>query len=222
MPEQAAGASYGDSMIIAAAGVDPRNGRPFVDLEPTVGGWGAWQGSDGEGGLINNVNGSLKDLPDRGAGDEVTRCGSPSTRFRPDSGGPGQWRGGNGIIREYESLADCVVSLWFERSRTPAWGLFGGADAQRPEVVINPGRDDEVRTLKANAREAQGRRRRPPRCREAAAASERSPNAPAKTSPTTSSTVSSPRTSPRRTTATKDPSADGSHQEKKGLYEFSI
>src|SRR5204862_520530 len=65
---------------------------------------------------------------------------------------PGQWRGGNGVVREYEFLADCVVGLWFERSKTPAWGLFGGSEAQGPEVVFNPGRNDEVRTLKANAR----------------------------------------------------------------------
>ena len=63
LPEQAAGASYGDSMVIGLSGIDPRDGRPWLDLEPTVGGWGAWQGSDGEDGLINNVNGSLKDLP---------------------------------------------------------------------------------------------------------------------------------------------------------------
>ena len=50
MPEQAAGASYGDSMVISLSGIDHRNGRPWLDLEPTVGGWGAWNGSDGEAG----------------------------------------------------------------------------------------------------------------------------------------------------------------------------
>jgi N-methylhydantoinase B len=101
--------------------------------------------------MINNVNGSLKDLPI-----EMLETRYPfrinEYSIRPNSGGPGQYRGGNGVVREYEFLADCVVGLWFERSKTPAWGLFGGSDAQGPEVVINPGRRDEVRTLKANAR----------------------------------------------------------------------
>lgn len=151
MPEQVAGASHGDSMIITTAGFDPRFGRNFVTMEATVGGWGAWQNSDGESAMINNVNGSLKDLPI-----EMLETRYPfrinEYSIRPNSGGPGQWRGGNGVVREYEFLADCSLGLWFERSKTPAWGLFGGSDARGPEVVINPGRTDELHTLKANAR----------------------------------------------------------------------
>jgi len=151
MPERVASASHGDSMIITAAGFDPRFERDFVTMEATLGGWGAWQGADGESAMINNVNGSLKDLPI-----ELMETRYPlrinEYSIRPDSGGPGKWRGGNGVVREYEFLADCVVGLWFERSTTPAWGLFGGADATGPEVVFNPGRSDEMRALKANAR----------------------------------------------------------------------
>lgn len=150
LPERSAAASYGDSMIIGLAGVDHRNGRPWFDLEPTVGGWGAWHGSDGEDGLINNVNGSLKDLPI-----EVLETKYPLRLthygFRADSGGAGRWRGGNGVVREY--TIDCEQAelfLWFERSVTPAWGLFGGHDATPPVVVVNPGRDDERRLLKAS------------------------------------------------------------------------
>jgi N-methylhydantoinase B len=150
LPEQAAGASYGDSMVISMSGLDPRSGQPWLDLEPTVGGWGAWQGSDGESGLINNVNGSLKDLPI-----EVFETKFPMRlteyAFRADSGGAGRWRGGNGIVREYRVGCDeLTLYLWFERSKTPGWGLFGGGDATPPIVVINPGRDDERRMLKAS------------------------------------------------------------------------
>ena len=149
MPARVAGASHGDSMIILTSGIDPRVGREFVSLEATLGGWGAWEGSDGESALINNVNGSLKDLPI-----EVHETRYPwritEYSIRPDSGGSGRWRGGNGVVREYEAQTDMSVSLWFERSRQPAWGLFGGQDAIGPEVIINPGRPDERRTLKAN------------------------------------------------------------------------
>ena len=34
---------------------------------------------------------------------------------------------------------DTEMSLWFERSANPAWGLFGGQDGAPPEVIINPG-----------------------------------------------------------------------------------
>ena len=150
VPDQAAGASYGDSMVIGIAGVDHRNGRPWFDLEPTVGGWGAWRGSDGEDGLINNVNGSLKDLPI-----EVLETKYPMRMthygYRVDSGGAGRWRGGNGIIREYTLDGEqAELFLWFERSVTPAWGLFGGSQATPPVVVVNPGRSDEQRMLKTS------------------------------------------------------------------------
>jgi N-methylhydantoinase B len=149
LPAKVAGASHGDSMIVLTSGTDPRFGREFVSLEATVGGWGAWEGSDGESALINNVNGSLKDIPI-----EVYETRYPwrinEYRIRPDSGGSGTWRGGNGVIREYEAQCDCSLSLWFERSRQPAWGLFGGEDAIGPEVIINPGRPDERRMLKVN------------------------------------------------------------------------
>ena len=58
------------------------------------------------------------------------------------------------MLREYEFLADGVFSLWFERSKTPAWGLFGGNDATGPDVVINPGTPEEEHMLKVNAHRA--------------------------------------------------------------------
>ncbi|MET9653335.1 hydantoinase B/oxoprolinase family protein [Streptomyces sp. NPDC006460] len=59
LPEKAAAASYGDSMIVQFTGVDPRTDKLFVSQEATVGGWGAWHAGDGETCLINNVNDSL-------------------------------------------------------------------------------------------------------------------------------------------------------------------
>ena len=62
-------------------------------------------------------------------------------RIRPDSGGAGRFRGGHGVIREFAfDCEEAYVSLWWERSRTPAWGLAGGADGAGPDVVVNPGR----------------------------------------------------------------------------------
>jgi len=150
VPARAAAASYGDSMIVQFTGTDPRNGRLFVSQEATVGGWGAWQTDDGESCLINNVNGSLRDMPV-----EVLETLFPvrvtEYAVRPDSGGAGRTRGGNGVVREYRFEADQNLSLWWERSVTPAWGVFGGGEGAPPRVVLNPGRDDERELLKVNA-----------------------------------------------------------------------
>lgn len=150
LPDRAAAASYGDSMIVQFVGTDPRSGRPFISQEATVGGWGAWNDSDGESCLINNVNGSLRDMPI-----EVLETLYPVRveryGIREGSGGNGRRRGGDGVVREYTFLADQTLSLWWERSRTPAWGLFGGGAGAAPAVRLNPGSSTERFILKVNA-----------------------------------------------------------------------
>ena len=147
--ELSAAAHYGDSMVIFIGGVDPRNNFPFLSVEPTCGGWGGFEGSDGADALINNVNGGFKDLPI-----EVFESKYPVSifnyGFRENSGGPGKYRGGLGLYREYTINTDGFVSLWFERSVTPAWGLFGGKDGLPPNVNIKIPNEDEKNLLKAN------------------------------------------------------------------------
>ena len=147
--ELSAAAHYGDSMVIFIGGVDPRNNFPFLSVEPTCGGWGGFKGSDGADALINNVNGGFKDLPI-----EVFESKYPVSifnyGFRENSGGLGKFRGGLGLYREYTINTDGFVSLWFERSVTPAWGLFGGKDGLPPNVNIKIPNEEEKNLLKAN------------------------------------------------------------------------
>ena len=144
-----AAAHYGDSMVIFIGGVDPRTNFPFLAVEPTCGGWGAFENNDGASGLINNVNGGFKDLPI-----EVYENKYPVSifkyGFRTDSGGSGKFRGGCGLYREYTVNADGFVSLWFERSKTTAWGLFGGDSGKGPNVDIAHSDGKHEQKLKAN------------------------------------------------------------------------
>ena len=150
MPEQAAGAHYGDSMVIFVAGQDPRNADQFfLMIEPTTGGWGASEGRDGQSSLINNVNGSFKDIPV-----EIFESKYPlrllSYGIRRDSGGIGKYRGGNGTYREYLVQADSDLFLWFERSKTTAWGLFDGGDGLAPNVIVKRPDEETLELLKIN------------------------------------------------------------------------
>lgn len=151
MPDQVAAAHYGDSMVISLNGLDNRTNERFVVVEATTGGWGAWSAGDGQDSLINEVNGSFRDLPieifEHKYPARILRYG-----IRTDSGGAGQYRGGNGTFRQYQLINDANLSLWFERSTTPAWGLSGGEAGQGPEVVILSPDGAEERLLKVNAK----------------------------------------------------------------------
>jgi N-methylhydantoinase B len=151
MKEQAAGAHYGDSMVVTFAGVDDNTKDPFLSVEATAGGWGAYHNGDGQSALINHVSGDFKNLPI-----EVYESKYPiqinQYALRQGSGGEGEFRGGLGIVREYEILNDeASVYLWFERSKTPAWGLFGGQEGAKPDVEIIRG-DAVEHLLKVNGK----------------------------------------------------------------------
>jgi N-methylhydantoinase B len=151
LPDQVAAAHYGDSMVVSLNGIDSRTKDRFLTIEATTGGWGAWSKGDGQDSLINEVNGSFRDLPV-----EIFERKYPARilqySIRTDSGGAGRFRGGNGTVRQYLLLDDANLSLWFERSVTPAWGLSGGEPGLGPEVVVRDADGSETRMLKVNAR----------------------------------------------------------------------
>ena len=151
MPDKAKAAHYGDSMVAAFFSMDEKRGQ-WISVEPTAGGWGGGVGSDGQSALVNLVNGGFRNIPA-----EVYETKFPvrveEFSIRGDSGGPGRWRGGCGVVRTYKLLENCFSALWFERSKTPAWGLKGGADGVGPENTITMPDGSVESLLKMRARE---------------------------------------------------------------------
>lgn len=150
LPQRAAAAHYGDSMVTIFSGTDDRTRAFFVAIEANTGGWGAWDGGDGQDCLINNVNGSFRDYPievfEHRYPIQVRQYG-----IRADSGGAGEYRGGNGSFREYHIGNDMALSLWFERSHTKPWGIAGGEAGIGPRVEVIPPDGEPFEALKANA-----------------------------------------------------------------------
>lgn len=149
MPESVVAGQPADAMNIMFTGRNPRTEARFVCGEATAVGWGGHAAGDGSSALINYGGGDLKNFPV-----EVVESLYPIRihryGLRPDSGGAGTFRGGLGIVREYETLADDVdVSLWFERTLTPGWGLFGGKEGSVTRVVVDRG-DGATEILKVN------------------------------------------------------------------------
>ena len=71
--------------------------------------------------------------------------------LRNDTGGAGKTRGGCGTYREFTLMKDSNLSLWWERSKTPAWGLFGGKNGHVPNVKITHPNGKIANKSKVNA-----------------------------------------------------------------------
>jgi N-methylhydantoinase B len=150
IPEKVAAGLPGDAWNVIMVQHDPDGRIRAAWGEASAGGWGANARADGESALIHSAAGDFRNLPV-----ETMENKYPirihQYALGPDSGGPGRQRGGLGIVREYEVTGENVkLSLWFERTITPQWGLFGGCDGGVPAVVMHPGTDREEILLKVN------------------------------------------------------------------------
>ncbi len=57
-------------------------------------------------------------------------------RIRKDSGGKGRQKGGDGTVREIETLAPARMSLLSDRRKRAPYGLRGGKDGERGRAFI--------------------------------------------------------------------------------------
>jgi N-methylhydantoinase B len=137
IPDCVAAGLPGDSWNVFLLGDNPATGEPFISGESLVGGWGANSKASGESAIIHSLGGDFRNVPV-----ETLEARYP-VRIRrlclgTDSGGAGTFRGGLNIVKEYEVLTDCRLTLHFDRTKTPQWGLFGGGNGAPPEVLVIP------------------------------------------------------------------------------------
>ncbi|MBL4763106.1 MAG: hydantoinase B/oxoprolinase family protein, partial [Gammaproteobacteria bacterium] len=57
--------------------------------------------------------------------------------IRRGSGGLGEHNGGDGLVREFEFLAEASCTLLTERRKNAPWGLFGGSDGKTGDNLLN-------------------------------------------------------------------------------------
>jgi N-methylhydantoinase B len=136
------------------AGVDDRNGRPFVLYDVIVGGWGGRFGRDGVEAMCPSFN--VDGIPV-----EVNEHSYPILVERysliPESAGPGKWRGGHGIRKDIRVLTNEVQLMNLgERHRVSPPGLLGGRPGRKAQTVINPDRQAETIHSKGKYRLQEG------------------------------------------------------------------
>ncbi|MEM8729397.1 MAG: hydantoinase B/oxoprolinase family protein [Pseudomonadota bacterium] len=120
-------------------GIHPDTGRQYTIIEPQIGGWGAWEGRDGNPCIFSGFHGETYNTP---AEISEARNGLFVDRMElnTEPGGEGQWSGGRGLVLEYRIRTETgFLTAGFTRSRIKPWALDGGEEGSGNYVdVIKP------------------------------------------------------------------------------------
>ncbi|HEX8128692.1 MAG TPA: hydantoinase B/oxoprolinase family protein [Pyrinomonadaceae bacterium] len=150
LPGRIPAASQGTMNNLTIGGMDARTGREFAYYETVAGGMGARPTHDGLSAVHTHMTNSLNTPV------EALEYAYPlrvrEYAIRENSGGRGRRRGGNGVVREIETLVDARMSLLADRRRRAPYGLAGGEDgrAGRDSVVsVKEGGGERVRRIEA-------------------------------------------------------------------------
>jgi N-methylhydantoinase B len=149
LPDKIPAASQGTMNNLTIGGIDLRPGHTALEFsyyETVAGGMGARPAQDGMSAVHTHMTNSLNTPA------EALEYAYPlrvrAYRLRRGSGGRGRHRGGDGVVREIETLVPARMSLLADRRTRAPYGLDGGCDGR-------PGRDSIIRagrTLKLDAK----------------------------------------------------------------------
>ncbi|MDQ3585124.1 MAG: hydantoinase B/oxoprolinase family protein [Acidobacteriota bacterium] len=143
-PERIPAASQGTMNNLTIGGIDARIGKEFAYYETIAGGMGARPQRDGMSAVHTHMTNSLNTPA------EALEYAYPlrvrAYKIRRGSGGRGRTRGGDGVVREIETLVPARMSLLADRRALAPYGLAGGADGQsgRDAVVTTDGRTRRI------------------------------------------------------------------------------
>ncbi|MFN2532112.1 MAG: hydantoinase B/oxoprolinase family protein [Pyrinomonadaceae bacterium] len=128
LPGRIPAASQGTMNNLTIGGSDPREGREFSYYETIAGGMGARPTLDGMSGVHTHMTNSLNTPA------EALEFSYPlrvrEYRLRRGSGGQGKFHGGDGVVRELETLVPARMSLLADRRQCGPYGLQGGKDGK--------------------------------------------------------------------------------------------
>ncbi len=134
LPNRIPAASQGTMNNLTIGGIDPRSGLEFSYYETVAGGMGARPEEDGMSAVHTHMTNSLNTPA------EALEYAYPlrvrEYKIRKGSGGKGKHSGGDGIVREIETLAPAHMSLLADRRKRAPYGLSGGDDGSTGTATI--------------------------------------------------------------------------------------
>ena len=142
MPDIIPACSGGDIFGIMGLGTHPETGLPWLEAHNEAVGFGAFEGNDGEDGIMHLSEPGCRNNPI-----EVMETKGPwlieNYSFLPDTGGPGEFRGGVGVTRSYRFLHPSQLLCIVKKTKTAPWGMNGGQDGTPGSTTLWAGTDRE-------------------------------------------------------------------------------
>ncbi len=117
-------------------GIHPDTGRQYTIIEPQLGGWGAWDGSDGNPCIFSGFHGETYNTP---AEISEARNGLYVDRMELNTapGGEGEFNGGRGLILDYRIRTENgFLTAGYTRSKIKPWPLNNGLEGSGNLVVV--------------------------------------------------------------------------------------
>ena len=134
LPDRIPAASQGTMNNLTIGGIDNR-GHEFSYYETVAGGMGARPSLDGMSGVHTHMTNSLNTPA------EALEYAYPlrvrEYRLRRGSGGEGKQHGGDGVVREIETIVPARMSLLADRRKRGPYGLYGGSEGAAGVNRIN-------------------------------------------------------------------------------------
>jgi N-methylhydantoinase B/oxoprolinase/acetone carboxylase alpha subunit len=124
LPERMPAASQGTMNNVTLGGTDPRTGSPFAYYETIAGGMGGRRGLAGLSGVHTHMS-NTRNTPVE-AMEHYLPLRIRRYQLRAGSAGRGAYPGGEGILREYEMLAETSVTILSDRRGKGPYGARGG------------------------------------------------------------------------------------------------
>lgn len=138
LPEKIPAASQGTMNNLTIGGLDHRSGKEFSYYETIAGGMGARPAQDGMSAVHTHMTNSLNTPV------EALEYAYPlrvrAYQIRKGSGGLGKQKGGEGVVREIETLVPAQMSLLSDRRKLASYGLQGGEEGEKGDAFVIRGR----------------------------------------------------------------------------------
>jgi N-methylhydantoinase B len=143
IPARIPAASQGTMNNLTIGGLDRHTGQEFSYYETVAGGAGARSEIDGMSGVHTHMTNSLNTPA------EALEYAYPlrvrEYRLRKGSGGKGKQRGGDGVVREIETLVPARMSILSDRRKRGPYGLQDGADGKTGKnEIVRQGRSIKI------------------------------------------------------------------------------